>query len=109
MAKKKTVVETAVEEPVVEEAKEEIAEGTALAIEEAGPTIFRFDDHKELIATLVSVQEAPDNAVVRYRVTKDAPHDQHTAQVNAGVIEIHPNNVRSFLPVAPSFHYQAVE
>lgn len=98
MAKKTGQKETA----VVEEAKQ------PEKVEKATPTVFRFDDQKKLVETLIGIQVAPDNAVIRYRVTTAAPADQFTAQINDGVVEIHPNNVRGFLPCAPSFHYEAI-
>ena len=99
MAKKKAKTVKKVKETAVEKKVELL--GTK-------EHIFRFDDYNELVEVLTSVQEAPDNAIVRYRVTKDAPSDQATAVVVDGVVCIHPNNVRGFITQAPSFHYEHV-
>lgn len=122
MAKKKAKVvkkvkETAVKDKVDEilETIDKVEESVALVervetlVKEIDETVFRFDGYGELIAVLTSVQVAPDNAVVRYRVTKDAPSDQATAVVVDGVVCVHPQNVRSFITQAPSFHYEHVD
>jgi hypothetical protein len=70
--------------------------------------VFRYDEQTELIKVLTSIQDAPDNALIKYRVSEDAPHDQYTAVVVDGVVLIHPHNVVGFLAGAPSFHYKAV-
>lgn len=110
MAKKKTTkvkVEQVEIEPVEEVVEEPTPEPKPVTVKVA-ERLFHYDDGRELEEVLTSVQESPDNAVVRYKVDPNGTREQHAAVVKGGVIYVHPHNVVGFLSAAPSFHYQEV-